>query len=303
MAGGAAHDAAQHVAAPFIAGEGTVADQEGYGAGMIRNDPHGNIVPVIGSVLFAGEPLHMADDPLQQIRVIIGADALHDRADPLKTHAGIHRGLGKRGQGTIGRAVELHENIIPDLHVAVTVATHGTVRAITAHLRSLIVEYLRAGTAGTGIPHGPEVVFLTKTEDALPRNTLLKVPDIGRLVVVGIDRHIKASFIQAYVLRQELPGIGNGLFLEIVAKREIAEHLEKGVMARRPAHVFKVVVLAPGPYALLRTAGPGVVPLFQPEEAILELVHAGIGKHERGIILGDDARAGHHRMSPVSKKR
>ena len=124
---GTAHDAAQHIAATFIAGKRPVADQKGYGAGVIGDDPHGDIVPVVGPVPFAGEPLHMADDPLQQIGVIIGANSLHDRTDTLQPHAGVHRGLGQRSQCTVGRTVELHEDVVPDLHVAVTVAAHGTV--------------------------------------------------------------------------------------------------------------------------------------------------------------------------------
>ena len=50
----------------------------------------------------------------------------------------------------------------------------------------------------------------------------------------------------------QLPGVGNGLLLEIVAKAEVAEHLEEGVVAVGEAHVFQVVVLAAGAHALLR---------------------------------------------------
>ena len=42
---------------------------------------------------------------------------------------------------------------------------------------------------------------------------------------------------------------------EIVAKGEVAEHLEKGVMPGRVAHVFQIVVLAAGPYAGLGRGG------------------------------------------------
>jgi hypothetical protein len=43
--------------------------------------------------------------------------------------------------------------------------------------------------------------------------------------------------------------------LEIVAEREVAQHLEEGVVARRVADVFQVVVLAAGAHAFLRGHG------------------------------------------------
>jgi hypothetical protein len=42
------------------------------------------------------------------------------------------------------------------------------------------------------------------------------------------------------------------MVLEIVAEREVAEHLEEGVMTRGIADVVEVIVLAAGAHALLR---------------------------------------------------
>ena len=55
------------------------------------------------------------------------------------------------------------------------------------------------------------------------------------------------------------------------------------------ADVVKVVVLAAGADALLGRRGAGVRALVEAEEHVLELVHAGVGKQQRGII-GDEGR-------------
>ena len=74
----------------------------------------------------------MADYPLDQVGVVIADNALHDRRDALQSHAGVHRWLWQRSQNAIRRTIELHENIVPDFHVAVTIASNGTVLAATA---------------------------------------------------------------------------------------------------------------------------------------------------------------------------
>ncbi len=89
----------------------------------------------------------------------------------------------------------------------------------------------------------------------------------------------------------QLPGVGDGVLLEVVAKAEIAQHLEEGVVAIGEAHVLQVVVLAAGAHALLRRGGAVVVALLQAEEDVLELVHAGVGEQQRGVV-GRDERGG-----------
>jgi len=64
-------------------------------------------------------------------------------------------------------------------------------------------------------------------------------------------------------------------------------------MAGGVTDVLQVVVLSPGPDRLLGTGGPGVAPVFQAEEAVLELDHPRIGKKEGRIVLGDQARTRH----------
>ncbi len=61
------------------------------------------------------------------------------------------------------------------------------------------------------------------------------------------------------VAGDQLPGKVDGVALEVVAEAEVAQHLEEGVVAAGEADIFKVVVLAAGADALLRSGGAGVV--------------------------------------------
>ena len=100
----------------------------------------------------------------------------------------------------------------------------------------------------------------------------------------------------------QLPGVGDGVFLEVVAEGKIAQHLEERVMAVGEADVFEIVVLAARADAFLRSRGAGVVALFQAEEDVLELVHARVGEQQRGIVLRDERRRVHLAVSLLDEK-
>ncbi len=130
-------------------------------------------------------------------------------------------------------------------------------------------------------------------------------PD-GEPVLVGLivarnaffaleDGGVELVFVDAEPLGRgdQLPGVGDGVFLEVVAEAEIAQHLEEGVVAIGEADVLQVVVLAAGAHALLRGGGARVVALLDAEEDVLELVHAGVGEQQRGIV-GRHQRGGVH---------
>jgi len=94
------------------------------------------------------------------------------------------------------------------------------------------------------------------------------------------------------VPRHPLPCVRDGLLLEVVAEGEIAEHLEKRVVAGRMADLLEVVVFAARPHALLACNGPGVGPPLKPLKHALELHHAGVGEQERGVVRRDQRGAG-----------
>ena len=108
-----------------------------------------------------------------------------------------------------------------------------------------------------------------------------------------VDRDVEALRVEAEFLRDQVPGEGDRIGLEIVAEREVAEHLEERVMAGRVAHVVEVVVLAPGAHALLRGDGAVVVAVLLAGEDVLELHHAGIREHQRRVVARNERRGGH----------
>ena len=70
--------------------------------------------------------------------------------------------------------------------------------------------------------------------------------------MVGDDPHRHVVLVVvAVAFPGKLLDKADGLPLEVVAEREVAEHLEKGVVAGGVADVFQVVVLAAGAHALL----------------------------------------------------
>ena len=78
------------------------------------------------------------------------------------------------------------------------------------------------------------------------------LPQLERLVVVDEDGDQQAVDRQPEFLGDQVPGELDGAVLEIVAEREVAEHLEEGVVARGVADIVEVVVLAAGAHAFLR---------------------------------------------------
>ena len=64
-------------------------------------------------------------------------------------------------------------------------------------------------------------------------------------------------------------------------------------MARGVADVLQIVVLTAGAHALLTGGCAGVGAFFQPEEAVLELIHAGIGEQQGRIVRGNQRTGGH----------
>ncbi len=97
--------------------------------------------------------------------------------------------------------------------------------------------------------------------------------------------------------RQELPRERDRVRLEVVAEREVAEHLEERVMPVGRPHVVEVVVLAAHAHALLRRRGSPVVASLLAEEQVLELVHPGVGEEQRRIVGRNQRRRWNDAMS------
>src|SRR5262245_12477717 len=103
---------------------------------------------------------------------------------------------------------------------------------------------LAARAARPGLAHRPEVVLLAALDDPFGRQARDLPPELAGLVVLLEDRGEEVLWPEAPLLRHQLPAELDRLGLEVVAEREVAEHLEEGVVARRRADVLEVVVLA-----------------------------------------------------------
>ena len=73
-------------------------------------------------------------------------------------------------------------------------------------------------------------------------------------------------------------------------------------MAFCESDVFEVVVLTAGADAFLCGGGAVVVTLFEAEEDVLELIHAGVGEKESWVAVRDEGRAADAAMAFALKK-
>ena len=194
--------------------------------------------------------------------------------------------------------VKLGEDVVPDFHIPVAVAAHGAVGLAAAVLLPPVIVDLRAGTAGSGAML-PEIVRLAQPENPVRRNPHLPVPDLKSLFVVLIDGRIQAGLIQSHHLGQEFPAPVNGLPLEVIPKREVAQHLKIGAVAGRLADVLNVT----GADALLAGTHPAAGRLHLPLEVGLHWRHAGVDQQQRLVILGNQGKAGQAQVPFALKER
>ena len=127
-------------------------------------------------------------------------------------------------------------------------------------------------------------------------------PQLGRLVVVGEHGDQQPLRVEREILGEQLPGEQDGALLEIIAEREIAEHLEEGVVARGVADIVEIVVLAAGAHAFLRRGGAQKFRLLGAGEHVLERHHAGIGEHQSGVVARHERRRRHQFVVVVGEE-
>ena len=270
---------------------------------MVRDHAHGHVGLVGLAVFVAGEFADAGEHAGEDVGVIVAVLALEHGAEALEAHARVDVAGGQRLQVAVGHALILHEHEVPDLdHVRV-----GLVDQVPAGdagcgllLRRADVDVdLGAGAAGARLAHLPEIVVLVAQQDVVFGEVfapgLLRFGVERGAVFRGALEHggIEEVLVDLIDLGQELPGPVDGLGLEVVAEAPVAEHLEHRVVVGVVSDFFQVVVLAAHAQALLRVGGAQVRGLGVAQEDVLELVHAGVGEHQGGVVL-DDHRRGRH---------
>ena len=262
---------------------------------MLGEHAHGEGIAVVVHA-WSVRPSRERAGPVEERRHQVGlphrVDPLEQGEDPLKSGAGIDRGLRKGRPAAVLRLVELHEDEVPELHVAVA-GRIGERATFGPERRTAIDVNLAARAARPRVAHLPEVVLVTEALDAIERDADLLMPDGLGLVIGFMDRDPEPVAVEAPPLGHELPTPRDDLGLEVVAEREVAKHLEEDEVTFRPSHVIEVVVLAAGPSALLRTHRARVRRDLVTDEVGLERHHARHGEHDRRVVRDEAGRVDH----------
>ena len=174
-------------------------------------------------------------------------------------------------------------------------------------VRAAIEVDLAARPARAGLGHPPEVLVVAGVDVAPLRHPLrrqadLVAPDVPGDLVVRVGRRGQPVGRDAQVARQEVPRPVDRLALEVVAEAPVAEHLEERVVARRPADLLEVVVLAGDAQAALVVDRPGVGALLGAGEDVLELDHARVREEQRLVAGRDEAGAGHDGVAALGEE-
>ena len=161
------------------------------------------------------------------------------------------------------------------------------------YVRTAVVEDLRARTARTGHAHRPVVLLGPEPDDAVLREPGDLHPQRERLVVAVQHRGPQPALLQppaAVGLRlgDQVPGVLDGAFLEVVTEAEVAAHLEEGAVPGGLADVLDVG----GAHALLHAGRPRVRRRLLAQEVGLERHHARV--HEQQRRVRDQQRRGGH---------
>jgi hypothetical protein len=299
VAHGAPQDAAQDVSPPLVGGQHAIGDQEARSPQVIGDHAMRGLVRTLGV-----DPRRRhrgRDQRTEEIDLVIVVGALQHRGDALEPHARVDRGLRQRDAFPARLLLILHEDEIPDLDEAIAVGIGGTWRS-ALDLRAMVEEDLRARPARPGVAHRPEVVGGRNADDLVVAEPRHVPPDAVGFLVVVVDGDQKSLRVEAELLGNELPGERDRELLEVVAEREVTEHLEEGVVACRIADIVEVVVLAANAQALLRGGRAHVGARLLAREDVLELHHAGRGEQQRRVVARHERGGGHDLMAIAAEE-
>ena len=120
----------------------------------------------------------------------------------------------------------------------------------------------------------PKIVRCCDADNAAIRDAQL-FPDVIGFVIRVIDGDGQAICWDAKFLSDQIPSERDRLGFEVITKAEIAQHLEKRMVARRITNIVQIVMLAARTDAFLRTGGALIFTRFKSGKQVLELHHAG----------------------------
>ena len=198
--------------------------------------------------------------------------------------------------------VVLHEHEVPVLQEALAVGAGQLVGA--AELEPAVEVELAARAARSGRAGLPEVVLAAERDDPLARDAdrqpgldRLLVGAEAELVVALEDRDPDLLGVEPEAVEREVPRELDRALLEVVADREVAEHLEEREVPVGAADVVDV----DGAEALLRGRQPLGRRRLLPEEVRLERMHARADQQRRGIVARHERRRGQPLVAPLGE--
>ena len=168
-------------------------------------------------ILFVGNFADLLTEGANCINIEHGVNVLYSDCKALKTHSGINILLLQSCIVAVTVVLELCENVVPDFHETVAVASRlGVIFICHIFFAAVIVDF-RTRTAGA-CSVLPEIVFLAELVDAVLRNTDLISPDSQSLIVFEVDRRVQSVRVKAYDICQEFPCPVDRFSLEIVTE-------------------------------------------------------------------------------------
>ena len=161
---------AQDVPPPLVRGQDAVGDQERGRARVIRDHPVDADDLRVVSVGRAGMLLRPRDQAADVVDVEVRVDVLQERRRSFEPEPGVDVLVRQLGERAVLREVELHEDEVPELEVAVAFATRSAGGKAAAVRFAAVEEQLRVRPAGAGLRRLPEVLGARERDDPFARD-------------------------------------------------------------------------------------------------------------------------------------
>ena len=260
---------------------------------------------MVAAVAAAGDLDRPVDGGAGRVDLVDVVHALQDRGHPLQTQPGVDVLVGQIAQDReVVLALPLttdglHEHEVPDLEVAILVSDRA---ALASVLGAAVVVDLTARSTRSGYAHAPEVVGHAAALDAAGGQTHEFLPEVGGLVIVVVDRHPELVLGEPVAtltggLGEQIPGEGDGAFLEVVAEGEVAAHLEE----RRVTSGLADLLDVEGAHDLLHAGRALVRRHGLAQEVRLERDHARVDEQQCRVVE-QQRRTRHHGVAALGEE-
>ena len=207
---------------------------------MVGDNAERNVGLFIIAVMNAGDLRNLLHDVLDGIDLKEVVNVLHNAGDSFQTHTGIDVGLLHPFIMAFAVGIELGENKVPELNITVAVAAGAAGRLAAAARFSAVEVDLGAGAAGAGAVL-PEVILFTEADDMGGIDADFLRPDVERFVIVLIDRDPELINREVEHFGDKFPSPCGRFMLEVIAEREVSEHLEIGAVTGGLADMLDVL--------------------------------------------------------------